>query len=272
MKRSWFASPYAVWMFIFTIVPLVFVAFYAFTTKKGDVSLASFQKVFRPQYLPTYWLSIRLALECTALCLLIGYPAAYFLSGKDFSHNQAIVVLILLPMWMNFLLRTYAMMTLLENNGVLNTILEWLGLPKQTFIGTEGAVLMGMVYNYLPFMILPIYTVLKKLDRRVIEAAEDLGANPIRVFTRVVVPLSIPGVMSGITMVFMPAVTTFAISNLLGNNMVPLVGDMIEGFFKGQTLNYNVGSALSLVLMVLIVASIGLLRKIDPKGEGGGMW
>ena len=272
MKRSWFASPYAVWMFIFTIVPLVFVAYYAFTTKSGDISLASFQKVFKPRNLPTYWLSIRLALECTALCLLIGYPAAYFLSGKDFSHNQAIVVLILLPMWMNFLLRTYAMMTLLENNGVINSLLEKLGLPKQTLIGTEGAVLMGMVYNYLPFMILPIYTVLKKLDRRVIEAAEDLGANPVRVFTRVVVPLSIPGVMSGITMVFMPAVTTFAISTMLGSGMVYLVGDMIDNYFKGASLNYNVGSALSLVLMVMIVISIGLLRRVDPKGEGGGMW
>ena len=271
MKRSFFAAPYALWMLMFTIVPLVFVGYFAFTTKGGDATLANFSKVFRPGNLPVLWDSLKLAIECTAVCLLVGYPAAYFLSGRDFTHNQAIVVLILLPMWMNFLLRTYAMMTLLEENGVINSLLESMGLPKLTLIGTEGAVLMGMVYNYLPFMILPIYTVLKKIDRRVIEAAEDLGANPARVFRKVVLPLSLPGVMSGITMVFMPSVTTFAISRLLGSGMIYLVGDMVEDYFITFS-NRNVGSALSLVLMVLIVISIGLLRKVDPEGQGGGMW
>lgn len=271
MKRSWLATPYAIWMLMFTLVPLVFVVYYAFTTKSGDGTIQNFAKVFTPGNLQVLVDSLRLALFCTVLCLVLGFPAAYFLSGKDFSHNQTLVVLILVPMWMNFLLRTYAMMTILENNGVLNTVLTAIGLPKVSLIGTEAAVLMGMVYNFLPFMVLPIYTVLKKLDRRVIEAAEDLGANPMQVFVKVVIPLSVPGVVSGITMVFMPAVTTFAISRLLGSGMIYLVGDMIEDYYITFT-NRQVGSALSLVMLVLVMLSIGLLRRVDPKGEGGGMW
>ena len=269
MKRSWYAAPYALWMVMFTVVPLLFVCYYAFTTKSGDFTMANLTKIF--DYTPVLLDSLRLALWCTVLCLLIGYPAAWFMAGKEMSGKQSLVVLILLPMWMNFLLRTYAMMTLFENNGVLNSIFEALGLPKQTMIGTEGAVLVGMVYNFLPFMILPIYTVLRKLDQRVIEAAEDLGANPVRVMTRVVIPLSVPGVVSGVTMVFMPAVTTFAISRLMSSGMIYLMGDMIEEYFITMS-NRNVGSAMSLVMMVLILISIGLLRKVDPDGEGGGMW
>ena len=269
MKRSWYAAPYALWMVMFTVVPLLFVCYYAFTTKSGDFTMANLTKIF--DYTPVLMDSLRLALWCTVLCLLIGYPAAWFMAGKEMSGKQSLVVLILLPMWMNFLLRTYAMMTLFENNGVLNSIFEALGLPKQTMIGTEGAVLVGMVYNFLPFMILPIYTVLRKLDQRVIEAAEDLGANPVRVMSRVVIPLSVPGVVSGVTMVFMPAVTTFAISRLMSSGMIYLMGDMIEEYFITMS-NRNVGSAMSLVMMVLILISIGLLRKVDPDGEGGGMW
>ena len=269
MKRSWFATPYAIWCVMFTIVPLLFVCYYAFTTKTGDFTLANITKIF--DYTPVLMDSLCLALYCTVLCLLIGYPAAYFLSSKDLSRSQSLAVLILVPMWMNFLLRTYAMMTLFENNGVLNSLFEALGLPKQQIIGTEGAVLVGMVYNFLPFMILPIYTVLKKLDPRVIEAAEDLGANPFRVISRVVLPLSVPGIVSGITMVFMPAVTTFAISRLMSSGMIYLMGDMIEEYFISMN-NRNVGSAMSLVMMVLILISIGLLRKADPEGQGGGLW
>ena len=269
MKRSWYATPYALWMLMFTIVPLLFVCYYAFTTADGAFTLDNIAKIFT--YSPVLLDSLRLAFYCTILCLLIGYPAAYFLASKDLSKNQSLSVLILVPMWMNFLLRTYAMMTLFENNGVLNMIFEWLGLPKQRMIGTEGAVLAGMVYNYLPFMILPIYTVLKKLDQRVIEAAEDLGANPLRVMTKVVVPLSIPGVVSGITLVFMPAVTTVAISRLMSSGMIYLMGDMIEEYFISMN-NRNVGSAMSLAMMVLLLISIGFLRKVDPDGEGGGLW
>ena len=269
MKRSWYAAPYALWMVMFTVVPLLFVCYYAFTTAEGAFTVANLAKIFT--YSPVLLDSLRLAFYCTVLCLLIGYPAAYFLASKDLSRFKSLSLLILVPMWMNFLLRTYAMMTLFENNGVINMVLEWMGLPKQRLIGTEGAVLAGMVYNFLPFMILPIYTVLKKLDQRVIEAAEDIGANPIRVLTRVVIPLSVPGVVSGVTMVFMPAVTTFAISRLMSSGMIYLMGDMIEEYFISMN-NRNVGSAMSLVMMVLILISIGFLRKVDPDGEGGGMW
>ena len=269
MKRSWYAAPYALWMVMFTVVPLLFVCYYAFTTAAGDFTFANMTKII--EYWPVLADSLRLALYCTVICLLIGYPAAYFMAGKDFSRNKSLALLILLPMWMNFLLRTYAMMTLFENNGVINTIFEWMGLPKKRMIGTEGAVLAGMVYNFLPFMILPIYTVLKKLDPRVIEAAEDLGANPIRVLTRVVLPQSVPGIVSGVTMVFMPAVTTFAISRLMSTGLIYLMGDMIEEYYISLN-NRNVGSAMSLVMMVLILISIGFLRKADPKGEGGALW
>ncbi|MDO4356934.1 MAG: ABC transporter permease [Clostridia bacterium] len=270
MKRKWYATPYLVWLILFSIVPLVFVGYFAFTTKSGEWTVANFQKILQPMYMSVLGQSIVIALECTAVCLLVGYPTAYFLSSKDLSASQALVVLILVPMWMNFLLRTYAMMSLLETNGVINTALEAIGLPKLQLIGTKPAVVMGMVYNYLPFMILPIYTVLKKIDDGVLEAARDLGANAWQTFFRVTLPLSIPGVISGLTMVFLPSVTTFAITTMLGSGKVYLVGDMIEDFFINMN-NKNVGSAISLILMVLIFISIGMLRKADPDGEGGGL-
>ena len=268
MKRSWFAAPYALWMLLFTIVPLLFVCYFAFTTKSGAFTMDNLTVILK--YTPVLMDSLRLALYCTILCLLIGYPAAYFMAGKDLSRNQSFAVLIMLPMWMNFLLRTYAMMTLFENNGVLNTIFEALGLPKQQMIGTEGAVLVGMVYNFLPFMILPIHSCLKKMDERVIEAAEDLGANNIQVFCRVTLPLSIPGIISGVTMVFMPAVTTFAISRLLGSGRFMLYGDVIEKQFL-ELNNWNFGSSLSLIMMILIIISMSLLNRADPKKENGGV-
>ena len=268
MKRQWYATPYALWMLLFTIVPLLFVVYYAFSDGNGGFTTANFLRILQPGYLPVLLTSLKLALYCTVICLLIGYPTAYFLASRDFSANKILVVLILLPMWMNFLLRTYAMMTILENNGLINTLLEKIGLPKVQFIGTEGAVLLGMVYNFLPFMVLPVYTALKKVDGGIIEAAEDLGANPLRVVTRVVVPQSIPGVISGITMVFMPAVTTFAITRLLSNGMIYLVGDMIEEFFITVN-NRNVGSSLSLVMLVLVLISTLLLRSINPEQKGG---
>ena len=271
MKRAWYATPYALWMLLFAVVPLLFVCYYAFTNSAGAFTLENFSKIAQPMYLLVLWDSLRLAFFCTLLCLLIGYPTAYFLASRDFSNAQTLVVLILVPMWMNFLLRTYAMMTLFEDNGVINSLLEAVGLPRLHMIGTEGAVLTGMVYNFLPFMVLPIYTVLKKMDYSIIEAAEDLGCSPIRVVSRVVLPMSIPGVVSGITMVFMPAVTTFAISRLLSSGMIYLVGDMIEDYFITMN-NRNVGSSISLVMLVLIILSIGFLRKVDPDNQGGGLW
>ena len=251
MKRSWFAYPYALWMLLFTIAPMIFVVVFAFTGDNG-LTLENLAAVGQSVYLKILWHSLYLALLCTVICLLIGYPAAYFLASRDFSRNKTLFVLFLLPMWMNFLLRTYAMMSLMEDTGIINTLLKAMGLNPIEMIGTEGAVLVGMVYNFLPFMVLPIHTSLKKMDRRVIEAAEDLGANPLEVFKRVVFPLSIPGVISGITMVFMPAVTTFAISRLLGSGRFMLYGDVIEKQFL-ELNNWNFGSALSLVMMVLII-------------------
>ena len=268
MKRQWYATPYALWMLLFTIVPLLFVVYYAFSDGYGGYTTANFLRILQPGYLPVLLTSLKLALYCTVICLLIGYPTAYFLASRDFSANKILVVLILLPMWMNFLLRTYAMMTILENNGLLNTLFEKLGLPKVQFIGTEGAVLLGMVYNFLPFMVLPVYTALKKVDGGIIEAAEDLGANPLRVVTRVVVPQSIPGVVSGITMVFMPAVTTFAITRLLSNGMIYLAGDMIEEYFITVN-NRPAGSGISLVMLILMLISTLLLRMLNPDKEGG---
>jgi len=274
MKRSWYATPYALWMLLFAVVPLLFVCWYAFTTPTGAFTLSNFQEFTKPRYTGIILRSLKLALYCTALCLLIGYPTAYFLSGRGLNHAQSLVVLILLPMWMNLLLRTYAMMTLLDNNGVLNSALQAIGLGPVKVIGTEGAVLMGLVYNYLPFMVLPIYTVLKKMDYSVIEAAEDLGCNPLRVITRVVIPMSLPGIVSGVTMVFMPAVTSFAISTLLSNGKLRLAGDLIDYIFNQSSnpTRWNIGSSFSLIMLVLILISIGFLRKVDPDNEGGGMW
>ena len=267
MKKQWYATPYALWMLIFTIVPLLFVIYYAFTAGNGSFTFANIAKISEPLFLSSLLESLKLAFFCTIICLLVGYPTAYFLASRDFSSNKILVVLILLPMWMNFLLRTYAMMNLMENNGLINTLLQKIGLRPITMIGTEGAVLLGMVYNFLPFMVLPIYTALKKLDAGVIEAAEDLGANPIRVITRVVVPQSIPGVVSGITMVFIPAVTTFAISRLLSSGNIYLMGDMIEEYFI-TTNNRNLGSSMSLVMLVLVLISTVLLRRLNPEREG----
>lgn len=271
MKRSFFASPYALWMVLFTIFPILFVAIYALKGPDG-VSLDYLVQCFDATYLKILWRSVKLALECTVICLLLGYPCAYFLASREFSKFKTLFVLILLPMWMNFLLRTYATMSLLENRGIINTVLVSLGFERKVLIGTEGAVLFGMVYNYLPFMVLPIHTSLKKMDQRVIEAAQDLGANPIRVFTKVTLPLSVAGVISGITMVFMPSVTTFAISRLLGSGNFMLLGDVIEKQF--MELNaWNFGSALSLFMMVLILISIGLLNKLDTdKSERRNNW
>ena len=270
MKRSAFAGPYVLWMALFTVAPLIFIVYFAFRGDSG-FTIDNVKKFMDPIYLNVLWRSLYLAVYCTLICLIVGYPAAYFLASKDFSKNQALFVLILIPMWMNFLLRTYAMMSLMEDSGIINQLLKRMGMAPLSMIGTEGAVLTGMVYNFVPFMILPIYTALKKMDERILEAAEDLGANPVNVFRRVVLPLSLPGVISGITMVFMPAVTTFAISRLLGSGNFRLFGDIIERQFL-EANDWNLGSALSLVMMILIIASIGLLNRIDPKKEGSGAW
>lgn len=274
MKKTWVSYPYILWMILFTVVPLLLVLYYSFTrTDNGMLvfTLDNFIRVIEPTYLKVLWRSVLLALISTGVCILIGYPVSMILAGRDISRKSTLVLLFVLPMWMNFLLRTYAWMTLLDNKGVINTFLGALGLPRLNLLYTDFAVVLGMVYNFLPFMVLPIYSVLRKIDRSLIEAAEDLGANNTRVFLKVTFPLSLPGVVSGITMVFMPAVTTFIISKLLGGNQYMLIGNLIEDQFM-RVYDWNFGSAISIIMMLLILASMGLMARYDREGTGGGLF
>lgn len=270
MRRSFFAAPYGVWMLIFTIVPVFLIAFYAFTYG-GQPTLENFLLFLEPEFVGVLTFSIWLAFLCTVVCLFIGYPAALFLASKDMKYVTTLVILFVIPMWMNFLLRTYAWMTLLEDTGLINRFFIWIGIGRKRLMYTETAVLMGMVYNFLPFMIFPIYSVLSKSERQLEEAAQDLGANGWLVFWKITMPLSIPGVVSGITMVFMPAVTTFVIPRLLGGGTFMMFGDLIENQFLTAG-DWNFGSALSLIMMGLILASLGILNRFNPEGEGSGMW
>ena len=264
MKLRGFSVPYIVWMVFSIVAPMVLVLFYAFTSKgDGSFTLDNFIKFFSPtvirgqnvyMQLSVLGDSLVLALLSTIVCLIIGYPVAMAMASKDIKNPATVMVLFVVPMWMNFLLRTYAWVVLLEPTPILNT---------------QYAVVLGMVYNFLPFMILPIYSVLQKISRSVIEAARDLGAGSMRVFFKVVFPLSIPGVVTGITMVFMPAVSTFVISRLLGGGKTILFGDIIENQFL-LTLNTNYGSALSIILMVMILISMAIMNRYTSKEESGG--
>ncbi len=267
MKRSWFASPYVIWSIMFTIVPLLMIGYYAFTDSSGAFTLANFQRFFRPTILGVLKQSLWMALLCTVLCLVIAYPAALFLTGKDFERHQVMVVLIILPMWMNFLLRTRAWVTILGNTGVINTLLGFLGIEPLKMLNTEGAVVLGMVYNYLPYMILPLYSVMVKIDQSVLEAADDLGCNYMTKLFRVIVPLSLPGITSGITMVFVPAISTFIISRMLGGGSNLLIGDLIEMQFLGNAYNPQLGAAISLVLMVIILLIMTIMNQFDPDDQ-----
>ena len=293
VKRSLFAAPYSLWMILFTIVPVILIAYYAFTDASGAFTLDNFRHFFDSNYsknqlyaslgpeaaafitrgtvnVDTLVYSLWMAFLCTGICLLMGYPAALFMADRHMKLGPSLVVLFIIPMWMNFLLRTIAWMSLLEDQGLINQFLRWLGFDGVQLMYNSGAVLLGMVYNYLPFMVFPIYTVLSKQDPKLGEAAQDLGCNEIRTFTRVTLPLSLPGVISGITMVFMPSVTTFFIPRMLGGGNSMMFGDLIESKFLTEG-SWNVGSALSLIMMLLILLSLSILRKADPNGEGGGM-
>ena len=263
------AAPYLVWALLFTLVPLGLVVYFSITDRGGAFSLDSIAAIM--DYLPIFGRSIWLGIISTVICLVLGYPIAYIISRAKGLSQQTMVMLIMLPQWMNFLLRTYAWMTLLENNGLINRFLKSIGLPTVTMINTPGAVVLGMVYNFLPFMVLPIYSVMEKLDVRITEAAQDLGANGWVVLRRVILPLSLPGIFSGITMVFVPAVSTFIISKLLGGGKDMLIGDVIEMLFVGNATNYNIGSALSLVLMLLMLLSMTVMNKFDQSDEMGGL-
>ena len=274
-KLSRFAVPYVVWMAIFVVAPIVIMTVYAFTSASGGFTLDNFAQM--GTYTEVFLRSFKLALIATAICLLIGYPVSYFISREGVSFQRMANVLIMLPMWMNFLLRTYSWMTILENNGLLNQLFRKLGiialynnltgaeLEFFPMMNTQGAVVLGMVYNYLPFMILPIYSVIVKLDHSLLEAARDLGANSATVFRRVILPLSLPGVLSGITMVFVPSVSTFTISQMLGGGTELLLGDLIERQFLGGAYNPQIGAAISLVMMIIVVVCMVIMNRF---GEG----
>ena len=266
-KTTYLSLPYSFWLAVFTIIPMIIVIFYAFTDGDGNFTIENFTGM--SAYAVVFWRSFKLAVLSTVICLILGYPMAYAMSKLSHRGQTIAMMLVMIPMWMNFLLRTYAWLTILENTGLLNTLLSALHLPTLSIINTPVAVGLGMVYNYLPFMILPIYTTLTKTDNSLIEAANDLGATGLQVFTKVIFPLSIPGVVSGIVMVFVPAVSTFVISKILGGGANMLVGDLIELQFFGGTYNVNMGAAISLVMMILIMAFTWLTGKIDKDDEEG---
>lgn len=276
MKKTLAAYPYLVWAVLFIVVPLLLVAYYGFTTETADggvvFSLENFAKFFSsPIYMAALWRSIWMAAVATFICLLLGYPVAYYLSGTIFKNKSLLLLLLVIPMWMNLLLRTYAWLILLDNGGLINTFLEWLGFGKVEFLYHEYSIVFGMVYNFLPFMILPIHSVLIKMDNSLIEAAADLGASKRKIFFKVTFPLSLPGVISGITMVFMPAVTTFAISDILSGRTVQLMGNIIEGQFLKSD-DWNFGSTMSLILIALILVSMIFSSKYEKENEGGGLF
>ncbi len=265
LKRKWILYPYVIWMGIFVIVPLVLVIVFAITSPVGDLTLQNILNVGR--YSTVFMRSVILGIISTVICLILGYPMAYFISKINIKHQNVIIMLLMIPMWTSFLLRTYAWMTILEYNGLLNKLLVFMGMPKINMINTPGAIVLGMVYNFLPYMILPIYTVLSKIDNKVVEAAQDLGANQFKVFTKVVFPMSLPGVVSGFTMVFVPSVSTFIISKMLGGGSIFVIGDLIEMQFLGNTYNPHMGSAISLVLMVIIMITMGIMNVLDTDNE-----
>lgn len=265
MKKKLVSAPYLVWMVIFILVPLVMVGYFAFTDENGHFTLDYVADV--AQYTQIFVRSIWLSLIATVICLVIAYPLAYILIGMKKNTQSTMLMIVMLPMWMNFLLRTYAWMTLLGNNGLINSMLGFIGLGPYKMLNTEGAVILGMVYNYLPFMILPLYSVMVKIDKSVLEAAADLGCNPRKAMLRVVFPLSLPGVLSGITMVFVPAISTFIISRMLGGGGNLLIGDLIEMQFLGTAYNMNLGAAISLVLMVIVLLMMTIMNQFDPDDD-----
>ncbi|HEX2954471.1 MAG TPA: ABC transporter permease [Bacillota bacterium] len=274
MKKSWTAYPYILWMIIFTVVPLVLLLYFSFTVKTATGvrwTWDNFSRFAEPIYIKVLIRSLYLACISTAFCLIMGYPAAMILANRSNKRSNTLILLMVLPMWMNFLLRTYAWLTLLERKGFINTALGLIGLPPLNLLYNEFAVVLGMVYNFIPFMILPIYSVLSKIDRSLIEAAEDLGANPVGTFFKVIFPLSLPGVFSGITMVFMPAVTTFVISRLLGGGQYTLIGNLIEQQFLTVG-DWNFGSAISVVMMLIILIGMGFTSRYEKEQGGDGLW
>ena len=261
------SGPYILWMLVFTLIPLGVVAYYAMTDPQtGAFTFSNIKQL--GLYMPVLGQSAWYSLISAVICLILGYPVAYFIAHRKPAAQKFLYMLVMLPMCMSFLLRTLAWVGLLQDTGIINNLLAAMGLPRLQLIRTPAAVILGMVYNYLPYMILPLYAVIVKIDNRLIEAAEDLGCNNVQVFARVVLPLSVPGILSGMTMVFVPAVSTFYISQQLGGPDTVLVGDAIERLFK-QGNNANLGAALSLVLMLLVLVCTGIMNRFGSDEEGG---
>lgn len=270
--KSLLSFPYSLWMGAFIIIPLIMMVYYGFTSRAdGSLTFENVKLISDPIYRKALWLSLKLSFFSTIVCLLIAYPLALILKSLKLKSNSFIVLIMILPMWMNFLLRTIAWLNILEKNGIINTILEALNLPTISVINTPTAIVIGMVYNFLPFMILPIYNALAKIDDNTINAARDLGANYFVTFRKIIFPLSMPGVISGITMVFVPSLTTFVISNVLGGSKINLIGNLIEQKFQREG-DWNAGSGLSLVLMIFILISMTFIAKYDKEGEGTNVW
>lgn len=272
-ERSISQYPYIVWSIIFIVVPIFLVIYFSLTNSSGSFTLENYKKLFDPRYMKVFFNSLKLASISTILCLILGYPVAYFLSKSNPKTRNILMLLLIVPMWMNFLLRTYAWMSIIGRNGIINTIFKAIGFPAMNILYTDSAVVLGMIYNFLPFMIIPIYTVLIKIDENVIKAAADLGADKFIIFKKIIFPLSIPGVMSGITMVFMPAVSTFVISKLLGGGQYMLIGNLIELQFTTVG-DWYFGSAISILMMIIILISMAILSKYEDKDEkeGGGLF
>ncbi|TJX14804.1 ABC transporter permease [Tissierella creatinini] len=279
MKFKRYSIPYSLWLLVFIVIPLVLVVYYAFTTGDSQdfstfqFNMENFKRFFTHIYTSVLLRSVNLALVSTVLCLLLGYPIAFIISKEKEKTRNILILFFVIPMWMNFLLRTYAWLALLGKNGIINIIITKLGFQPLDLLYNDSAVLLGMVYNFLPFMVLPIYSVLVKLDPKLVEAAEDLGANRIITFLKVIFPLSLPGVITGISMVFIPAVSTFVISSLLGGNKSNLIGNLIEQQFR-YTGDWHFGSAMSIILMIFILLTMIFSYKFDKEkeGDGGGLW
>ncbi|MDD5823480.1 MAG: ABC transporter permease [Firmicutes bacterium] len=263
-NRRW-SIPFLVWIAIGTIIPLLSIVYYGLTSRTGGLTFQNITAILEHDNLQALGLSLGLSVLSTLICLIIAFPMAMILANSKYGKQGFLIFVFILPMWMNFLLRTMAWQVLLERNGVINALLTTFGLPRQELMNTPGAVVLGMVYDFLPFMILPIYNAVVKIDKHLVEAARDLGAGKLKVYTKVVLPLTVPGIVSGITMVFIPALTTFAISNMLGGGKINLIGNIIEQEFTVNT-NWYLGSGMSLVMMVFIIASMLLLNKFDKTG------
>ncbi len=270
-RRQLLAGPYIIWIAGFILLPILMILYYGLTDSSGGFTLHNTIAITEPIHMKALLLSLKLALLCTGICLLLSYPLAMILNGMNLKRQSFVVFIFVLPMWMNFMLRILAWQLLLSNNGIFNTILDAIGLPKIQLLNTPSAVVFGMVYDFLPFMILPIYNSMTRIGRDVVDAAKDLGANAFQVFIKIILPLTVSGVLSGIIMVFVPALTSFVISDLLGGGKVLLIGNVIEQEFM-QSMDWNMGSGLSIVLMVFVIASMAFMNAHGNDGEGTAVW